>query len=137
MIFFFHLRTAAGVERDEVGLGLDSLEAAYLSVCETIPAAAAEMLRARQDPMASAYLIHDEAGRLLIEVPFAEVVARTTAKPVGTVPPAARPASDRRDSSAALPASRSRPDDRDAARRLLEAHSREIAESIRAVLAPA
>jgi hypothetical protein len=138
MLFFFHLRTAEGVERDEVGLSLESLDSAYLSACDTIPAAAAELLRARQDPMACAYLIHDEAGRLLIEVPFAELVAPRpgTSVPAGdrrrrgeeSLVRTARLASDR--------ANAVRPDDAEL-RRQLDSRAREIAESIRSHLAPA
>ena len=149
MLFFFHLRTAEGIERDEVGLSLESLDLAYLSVCDTIPAAAAELLRGRQDPMACAYLIHDEAGRLLIEVPFAELVAPAAAKPTGAAhnasPPCggaedallrtARPASDQ--ANAVPTAARSLVVENAELRRQLDLHAREIAESIRSHLAPA
>ena len=129
MIFFFHLRTADGVERDEVGVGLDSIEAAYLCVCETIPIAAAELLRAHQDPMACAFLIHDEAGRLLMEVPFTELVAARPAD-VRTAPLV----SDRANGLGAE--SRDPPIGDDERRRLLEQRSLEIAERIQSFLAP-
>jgi len=74
--FYFHLRTPAGWERDDTGLDFVGLEAAYLDAYRTIPKMAADLVRRKRDPLRYAFEITDEAGQLLIEVPFSEVLDR-------------------------------------------------------------
>ena len=40
--YHFHLRTADGLERDEIGMRHPNLEAAYLDACRAIPSLMAE-----------------------------------------------------------------------------------------------
>ena len=73
--FYFHLRTPAGWERDQDGLDFTGLEAAYLDACRAIPDMAADLVRRKHDPLPYGFEIADEAGQLLMEVPFSEVLA--------------------------------------------------------------
>ena len=75
--YHFHLRTAAGVERDEIGLTCVNLEAAYLDACRAIPGLMTELMRKGHDPGCCAFEIHDRADRFLMEVPFLERVRRS------------------------------------------------------------
>ena len=70
--FNMRLQTPVRLERSLGALSFDSLEAAYLDVMRAIPATAAEMIGAGQDPMRCSYLICDVDGALLMEVPFTE-----------------------------------------------------------------
>jgi len=72
--FYFHLRTPASWERDDMGLDFVGLEAAYLDAYRTIPEMAADLVRRKRDPLRYAFEITDEAGQLLIEVPFSEML---------------------------------------------------------------
>ena len=74
--FYFHLRGPAGLDRDEIGLNLDGLEAAYLDACASVPALSFEMLQQRVSPDQHTFEIMDAVGTLLMEVPFAEVLER-------------------------------------------------------------
>ncbi|WP_336492019.1 DUF6894 family protein [Methylobacterium nigriterrae] len=75
-LYHFHLRTAAGLERDETGMIRPDLETAYLDVCKTIPALMAELVRDGHAPAACAFEIRDGADQLLMEVSFLERVTR-------------------------------------------------------------
>jgi len=75
--FFFHLSGPAGIERDEEGIVCDNVEHAYLRACEALPDMAAEMLRARKDPMAHSFLIANSRNQTLMTVPFDETVMHT------------------------------------------------------------
>jgi hypothetical protein len=74
--YFFHLRTAAGLEGDELGLEFPGLEAAYLDVCRAIPEMAAELVRRGQSPMRPVFEITNAEGQVLMEVSFAEVLSK-------------------------------------------------------------
>ncbi|MER2266823.1 DUF6894 family protein [Methylobacterium oxalidis] len=74
--FYFHLRTAQGLERDEVGLTCPNLEAAYLDACSSIPMLMAELVDRGHDPSACSFEITDWADQFLMEVPFLERVRR-------------------------------------------------------------
>ncbi|MEA1832177.1 hypothetical protein U8607_08785 [Methylobacterium durans] len=76
--FYTHLRTANGVERDDLGTEYPSLDAAYLDACAGIPKLMAELVQEGHDPSACSFEIRDEADQLLWEVPFLE---RTTKGP--------------------------------------------------------
>ncbi|MBX9661047.1 MAG: hypothetical protein K2X00_21015 [Nitrospiraceae bacterium] len=80
-LFFFHLRSPAGLDRDEIGLDLDGLEIAYLEACASIPNMAADLLKRKAKPSQHSFEIMDAADNLLMEVPFSEVLDRER-KPV-------------------------------------------------------
>ena len=71
-LFRFHVRSLAGLERDDTGLEFPDLETAYLEACHTIPEMAADLVREGLNPMSHTFEITDAAGQVLIEVPFAE-----------------------------------------------------------------
>lgn len=71
-LYHFHLRTADGLERDDVGSEFAGIEAAYLQACETIPEMMAGLMEAGRDPLRCSFEIADADGRILIEVPFTE-----------------------------------------------------------------
>lgn len=75
-LFFFHLRTPAGTERDADGLEHPDLDAAYLETCRAIPDLVAEFMAAGRDPFACAFVIADAEGRELLTVPFDELAGR-------------------------------------------------------------
>lgn len=72
--FFFHLASPAGLERDDLGLAFEGVEAAYLDGCRAALEISMDMLRRRQDPSLYSFEIHDDLGRLVIEIPFHEVL---------------------------------------------------------------
>ncbi|KAB1076114.1 DUF6894 family protein [Methylobacterium planeticum] len=77
--FFLHFKTPIETHRDEEGSVFPSLEDAYLDVCDAIPDIAADLwrsaLRARNDdPIRCSFEIADAQGRILMEVPFAEIL---------------------------------------------------------------
>ncbi|MDP4026757.1 hypothetical protein Q8W71_29560 [Methylobacterium sp. NEAU 140] len=71
-LFLFHLRTPDGLDRDDLGVEFESLEAAYLDVCVTIQEMAADYVRQGVNPLPFAFVIADAAEAELMEVPFAE-----------------------------------------------------------------
>ncbi|GJE49964.1 hypothetical protein GOFOIKOB_3005 [Methylobacterium tardum] len=74
--FYFHLRGPNGLERDYTGLEFASIEAAYLEAYRTVPGLGADLAAQRMDPARYVFEITDPAGRLLMEVPFTEVLNR-------------------------------------------------------------
>jgi hypothetical protein len=72
--FFIYLNVDGALQRDEIGLLYEAPELAYLHACRAIPDLAAAMLRARQDPMRCRFLIENEQGEEMFEVPFSEVI---------------------------------------------------------------
>lgn len=75
-LFYFHLRNPQGLNRDQIGLEFPSVEAAYLEACHTVPEISADLVRKKANPARYAFEITDEDDRLLMEVPFAEVLDR-------------------------------------------------------------
>ena len=75
-MFYFHLRTPEKQERDDIGLELAGIEAAYLEACRTVPEMSADLVRQEKNPVRYAFEITDRAGKLLMEVPFTEVLDR-------------------------------------------------------------
>jgi hypothetical protein len=75
--FFIHLEVDGTLQRDEKGIFCEAPELAYLHACCAIPDVAAEMLRHRRDPMACRFVIENERGEEMFEVPFDEVVRET------------------------------------------------------------
>ncbi|MDY8108571.1 PAS domain-containing protein [Fulvimarina sp. 2208YS6-2-32] len=75
MRLFFHLRKSATfVRRDDDGQEFETLDEAYQIACREIPEMVAEFLRQRTDALGFAFEITDEAGQLLMEIPFRETV---------------------------------------------------------------
>jgi hypothetical protein len=74
--FYFHLRGPEGLERDDIGLELANVEAAYLGACQSVPGMSAELIFETANPMRYAFEITDASGGLLMEVPFTEVLDR-------------------------------------------------------------
>lgn len=72
--FFIHLDMDGTMQRDDIGLPCEAPELAYLHACRAIPELAAAVLRARKDPMRCRFLIENEKGEEMFEVPFSEVV---------------------------------------------------------------
>lgn len=75
-LFYFHVRGPAGLDRDQIGLDLDGVEAAYLEAYASVLGMAAEMLSQKVSPFRYAFEIMDAGGTLLMEVPFSEVLDR-------------------------------------------------------------
>jgi hypothetical protein len=74
--FYFHLRTPSGLDEDDIGLELAGIETAYLEACHTVPALSAELAYKKANPARYAFEITDAGGKLLMEVPFSEVLDR-------------------------------------------------------------
>ncbi|GJE43163.1 DUF6894 family protein [Methylobacterium soli] len=77
--FFLHFRTPVETHRDDEGSTFASLEDAFVEACEAIPDIAAELWRStvlgrRDDPLGCTFEIADAFGRLLMEVPFREIL---------------------------------------------------------------
>lgn len=85
--FYFHLRGPEGLDRDDVGLELASVEAAYLGACQAVPGMSADLVYEAENPIRYGFEIAGESGTVLMEVPFAEVLDRGRKR---AAPPAAR-----------------------------------------------
>jgi hypothetical protein len=79
LFFQVSVRTPDGGQSRRSFMEFSSVEAACCDVVAAIPDVAADMLRDGIDPMQCAYLIYDEHGTLLMEVPFTDLL-RTVAK---------------------------------------------------------
>ena len=86
--YWFHLASASGVDLDEIGSDFDTLEAAYLDGCRAVVDISAEMLRERRDPSQHRFEIRDVLGRLVLELPWDEVLRPGRRRPP---PPASTP----------------------------------------------
>ena len=71
--YFFNLLAPGRSSPDEIGTDLPNAEAAYLQACDTALELSFEMLRERQDPSRHAFEVTDAEGRVVFEIPFAEV----------------------------------------------------------------
>lgn len=80
-LFFFHLRTPAGVAEDDMGIEFPTLERAYLEAYRSIPDMVVELLRQGSDPLVPSFIIADEVGTTLIELPFIEAVRDRPRRP--------------------------------------------------------
>jgi hypothetical protein len=95
--YYFHLRTAEGLDRDEIGLLYANIEAAYLGACKAIPKLLAELVQGGHDPNCCIFEITDAEGRRLIEVPFLERAKRWRPPQPPAVSPETRALLDRID----------------------------------------
>ncbi len=76
---------------DEFGVDLPDLDAAYLEAFQAAQAMWGELLAERSDPMLRSFEIADAAGRVLLVLPFREVLERAR-KPTGRIPEQVRSA---------------------------------------------
>lgn len=74
MPIFFDVRTREQLEPDKFGLELANAEAAYLAACAAIPSLTAELLHWSDQAKGYAFVVTDEAGHLLWEIPFHEIL---------------------------------------------------------------
>ena len=72
--FFFDLCAPDSFERDAVGLSFESLDVAYLSASQAAMDISIDMLRERKDPSRHRFEVRDGEGRIVLELPFAEVL---------------------------------------------------------------
>ena len=75
--FYFHFAKGREIEQDPDGLEFPDLEAAYLDAFRAAREMWAEMLERQEDPRELAFQIYDDGGRLLLTLPFAEVLQAT------------------------------------------------------------
>ena len=73
--FYLHFNDGRQTVPNDLGLEFANLEQAYLAVCAAIPEFAKELLVKRRDPLAASYIIVDAEGRILMTVPFSEVLS--------------------------------------------------------------
>jgi hypothetical protein len=72
--FFFHFTSQDQIGRDDIGTVFPSLEAAYLDACEAVLEISFEKFRAHDDPTDDGVEIVDEGGRMLMHIPFSEIL---------------------------------------------------------------
>lgn len=94
--FYFHLKGPDATERDQIGVACPDVERAYLEACRALPDLAAEILRARKDPMRFAFEIENEDRVLLLTVPFCELLSARQRPPVRPIGDRARDAEEYR-----------------------------------------
>lgn len=73
-IFFFDLCARGRMEANESGIELPSSETAYFQACAAIPPLVSESLRSGDHPRGYSFLVTDEVGRILFDIPFYEVL---------------------------------------------------------------
>ena len=84
--YFFHLVAPNESNKDELGTELPNAEAAYMAACDTALELSFEMLRERRDPSRHAFEVTDSEGRVIFEIPFAEVTRpRDRTPPFGEI----------------------------------------------------
>lgn len=76
-VFFFDVCVRGRLEADDGGLELASAEAAYLEACAAIPGLTAELLRAGDQAVGYSFVVTNEAGRVLFEIPCHEILGRS------------------------------------------------------------
>jgi hypothetical protein len=78
--YYFHLSAPGSYNADDVGVEFPGVEAAYLGAYQAALDMSVEMLRQRIDPALHSFQIADQAGQVLFDLSFAEVM-RPSAKP--------------------------------------------------------
>jgi hypothetical protein len=76
---------------DEFGLDLPDLDTAYLEAFQAAQAMWGELLAQRSDPMLRSFEIADADGKVLLILPFREILERAR-KPLGRIPDQVRSA---------------------------------------------
>jgi CheY-like chemotaxis protein len=84
MRYYFHLRIGDSISPDEIGLEIADLETAYLEAFKAAQEMWAELISERCDPLIRSFEIADEHGRVLLTLPFREVLERARG-PAGTL----------------------------------------------------
>jgi hypothetical protein len=74
--YFFHLRVGRDFSPDELGIELPDLDTAYLEAFMAAQAMWSELLAERADPFLRSFEIADSSGRILLTLPFREVLER-------------------------------------------------------------
>ena len=85
MRYHFHLRIGRELSPDEIGLEMPDLDTAYLEAFQAAQAMWSELLAERSDPMLRSFEIADSNGRVLLILPFREVLERASG-PTGRMP---------------------------------------------------
>jgi len=85
--YFFNFRDQSELDPDEDGLELPDLDAAYLEAFEAAREMWGEAIREMRNPSRQQFEISDAAGRILLVVPFMEVLE--SLKGVPPAPPTA------------------------------------------------
>ena len=85
MRYHFHLRIGRELSPDEIGLDMPDLDTAYLEAFQAAQAMWSELLAERSDPMLRSFEIADSDGRVLLILPFREVLERAS-RPTGRKP---------------------------------------------------
>jgi hypothetical protein len=73
-LFFFNFTSDGIVSVDDLGTEFPSLEAAYLDTCQAVRDISVERLRCRKDPIGASFEILDDQHRVLMDVPFSELL---------------------------------------------------------------
>jgi hypothetical protein len=73
--FFFDLRNGSVLERDELGLELPDVEAAYLEAHRAAIDIWSEACREGRKPDYRCFEIRDSEGRVVVELPFTEALS--------------------------------------------------------------
>src|SRR5215469_3686204 len=68
--FFFHIRSPAGLERDDLGVDLRDIEVAHLEARRAMAGISADLVQEGRDPAEHYFEITDGRGRTVMEVPF-------------------------------------------------------------------
>lgn len=74
--FYFHLATGEDYERDEIGSEHVDANQAYLEAFEAAQQMTLDLIRERRHVGRHRFDICDERGRLIMQVPFAEIVGQ-------------------------------------------------------------
>ncbi len=98
------MRIGRELSPDEIGLELPDLETAYLEAFQAAQAMWSELLAERSDPLLRSFEIADSRGRVLLTLPFREVLERAR-KPRGPRPNEVRSAEALLERTRALAAS--------------------------------
>lgn len=75
-LFHFHLRTPHGLDRDDTGLDMANVEAAYLEACRAIPDMALELMQKGESPGRYSFKVTNAVGQVVWLIPFTEVLGR-------------------------------------------------------------
>jgi hypothetical protein len=81
MRYYFHLRVSHEISPDELGLELPDLDRAYLEAFQAAQSMWGELLAERSDPLLRSFEIADADGRVLLTLPFREVLEQARKPP--------------------------------------------------------
>lgn len=85
--FYFHLATRTGWEADEIGTPCATVEHAMIEAWRTACEMSVDLLRQGQSPSGHRFEVHDEAGDLVFELHFSDLLAGVN-RPTGGDKPA-------------------------------------------------